>query len=478
MPNGTCSQMNGPTCASSGGLYRGDDTTCATANCPQPPPPTLGPDVYVGRITDVQCYGAVGAISGYAVGTDACNAGDAPVSWTSGNNQHPVIAQNLYRLMNGRFEQLGQSWLKHGFSSTNGSTCHTCTQPPGGSTQLGVGCSDAYGSGLNGSQTYLGPRSDVNATTGNYPYPPTIGYQQTGDAIYKRIQVPTTDVTPANNPGALYFADAHYVTADDAQWNNGLNNTTYCQVSMTTAVGTVPLVGGSHPMSPGIEAWKDQDPSVSLVTADYVDTSIQNRNITARFWVGAKATDNGNGTWHYEYAVYNHNASRNGGTFTVPVGPGATVTNIGFHAPASHSGEPFSNAAWTSSVSAAGVTFSTDSYATNANANAIRWGTLYTFRFDCDLGPAPGAASIGLFSPGSPSSVTASGVPLPLIPHCYPNCDNSTTGPALNVGDFTCFLSRFTGGDMYANCDNSTTPPVLNVADFTCYLSRFAAGCP
>jgi hypothetical protein len=61
---------------------------------------------------------------------------------------------------------------------------------------------------------------------------------------------------------------------------------------------------------------------------------------------------------------------------------------------------------------------------------------------------------------------------------CYANCDNSTTAPVLNVGDFTCFLQRFAAGDSYANCDNSTTAPVLNVGDFTCFLQRFAAGCP
>jgi hypothetical protein len=61
---------------------------------------------------------------------------------------------------------------------------------------------------------------------------------------------------------------------------------------------------------------------------------------------------------------------------------------------------------------------------------------------------------------------------------CYANCDNSTTAPVLNVGDFTCFLQRFAAGESYANCDNSTTPPVLNVGDFTCFLQSFAAGCP
>ncbi len=61
---------------------------------------------------------------------------------------------------------------------------------------------------------------------------------------------------------------------------------------------------------------------------------------------------------------------------------------------------------------------------------------------------------------------------------CYANCDESTTAPALNVADFTCFLQRFAAGDSYCNCDQSTSVPVLNVADFTCFLQSFAAGCP
>ena len=60
---------------------------------------------------------------------------------------------------------------------------------------------------------------------------------------------------------------------------------------------------------------------------------------------------------------------------------------------------------------------------------------------------------------------------------CYPNCDNSTTPPILNVLDFGCFLNKFSSGDTYANCDHSTTAPVLNVLDFGCFLNSFAAGC-
>jgi hypothetical protein len=68
--------------------------------------------------------------------------------------------------------------------------------------------------------------------------------------------------------------------------------------------------------------------------------------------------------------------------------------------------------------------------------------------------------------------------PAPLTVVCYPNCDQSTVPPILNVNDFSCFLNRFAAGTPYANCDGSTTAPQLNVLDFSCFLNRFASGCP
>ncbi|HEV8240530.1 MAG TPA: hypothetical protein VGS57_14270 [Thermoanaerobaculia bacterium] len=115
---------------------------------------TSGPDVTVFDITGVGNYTSTGAVNGYrgyAVGTTSCNVGDQPVWWCNTStgyctaDQHPVIAQNLYRLEAGRFEQIGLSWLKHGFLSTNSpsSTCnpqHPCAGAPFGGDQLGLGC--------------------------------------------------------------------------------------------------------------------------------------------------------------------------------------------------------------------------------------------------------------------------------------------------------------------------------------------------
>jgi hypothetical protein len=61
---------------------------------------------------------------------------------------------------------------------------------------------------------------------------------------------------------------------------------------------------------------------------------------------------------------------------------------------------------------------------------------------------------------------------------CYANCDCSSTSPALNVLDFSCFLNRYMAGDPYANCDGSTGTPVLTAADLVCFMERYVAGCP
>ena len=52
------------------------------------------------------------------------------------------------------------------------------------------------------------------------------------------------------------------------------------------------------------------------------------------------------------------------------------------------------------------VEWSTDTAAANANANAIRWGSLYNFRFDADAPPENVSATIGLFKTGTPADLS------------------------------------------------------------------------
>jgi hypothetical protein len=368
----------------------------AAQGCPNP---VSGPDVIVGDIPSASTFGAIGAMSAYSLGTTSCNVGDEELLWIANNNQHPVIGQNIYRMENGRFEQIGLGWLKHGFTALQQNLCCSCDSS-GTGTRLGVGCSDPYGSGLNGSQSGLGPRSQVNAFTGAFPYP-FQAQGQTGDRVYKRIQVPTDDVDPALHPTAQYFGEAQYVTPDDSAAGNGFNSVSYVPLnrSNSTTQGAYrlnPVNGGTVRELSAIRGWEAADSGV-IVEDIFVPGE-------GMFVAGSNAIDNGDGTWQYEYAVFNNNSDFSGQSFTIPFGDDVTAANVGMSFPMYHSGEPYTNQPWTASVTATGITWSTEAYAQNVNANALRWGTTYSFWFTADAPPTMAGASLGLFKPGNPGN--------------------------------------------------------------------------
>jgi hypothetical protein len=340
--------------------------------------PAPGPDVVVGTLTDFGNYGTNGSgIYAYSIGTDACNYGDTPIPWSTANNNHPVIAQQIYRLKGvagqpySRFEQLGMSWLKHGFAAVNGSTCHSCQ---GGGPGLGVGCSDPYSSGLNGSQGN-GPRSDVNPTTGVFPYPST-SYPAATPTIGRRIQIPGADVDPVQNPGALYWGEAHYVTPVDAAAGNGLNNASYRSLSFAAVSYNGTFSGSTTRFKPAIYAWQVADPAVQITTVDFPNDG--------RFDVAKRVTSLGGGNYHYEFCVHNHNSDRAAGGFTVNLPGGTVITGAGFRSVPYHSGEIWDGSTpWTATINGGSINWATpQTYQQNPNANALRWGTSYNFWFN------------------------------------------------------------------------------------------------
>lgn len=359
-----------------------------------------GADLIVGDIPNVSNYGTANGILGIAIGTTSCNVGSVEISWISNTNKHPVIGENLFRLKNGRFEQIGQAWLKHGFAALAENACGCGCIDPHDQRRLGVGCSDPYSSGTNGSQGGLGPKSEVNPETGYFPYPYT-GQGQTGNAIYKRLQVHNFDVDPTENPGALFFAEGQYVSSDDCDDNNQYNNASYRRIRATGRRGTTRLTFLLMPPTVrercGIEAWQDNDTGVRLT-----DLIVPGEG---RVIVGVKTSPAGNGLTHYEYAVHNYNFDRAFDRVTISAPGATTVTNIGFHDVDYHSGEPFDGTDWVGAYDGANVTWQTTPYETNPNANALRWGTLYNFRFDCDLAPGEGLIELGIFKPGATESV-------------------------------------------------------------------------
>ena len=410
----------------------------------------VGPDVIVGELPDVSFYtsgGAIGGMHAWSVGTTSCNIGNQPLEWISSTNRHPVISQNMYRLMQGRFEQIGQAFLKHGFTALQGNVCGSCTPHPNG-TYLGVGCSDPYSSSLNGSQSGLGPKSQVNAATGWFPYP--FANLPFSGALGRRLQARQTDIAL---PGALYFVASMYIAPDDIEAGNGNNNESYRRIGFN-ANFSLSLQGTTQRAKPAIQAWRDHglgvdmpDPSVSIVNADVPGDG--------RFILGCRVSDNGNGTWRYEYALQNFRSDRSGQAFSVPVPAGVNVTNVGFHDVDYHSGEPYSLTDWTPVVDSSGVTWATQTQAQNVNANALRWDTVYNFRFDADAAPGSGSVTLGLFKPGTPASigiaatVPAGGPPPPPV--------NDVCVTALTVG-----MGATGFATAYATTDGAGEPSCLS----------------
>jgi hypothetical protein len=374
-------------------------------------------------------YGEANGVRAFAVMAFACNEGDQGVRWDDElpepDNTHPIIATNMFRLRNGRIEQIGQAWVKHGGAAGQSDWCTKC-QPGGNSELLGVGCCDVYGTVLNGNQFGLGPKSEINAANGSFPFPfcsPGDGGMNCPPAnttlATRRLQAKTSDLDAS--PGVLYFIEVQYITSDDATLANprsDFNNASHRRISINEQGNLLAWQSDTALYEPGIKAWK-----LNGLGAGVIDPNVQEVNIDVtndgRFWIAAKATDLGGGLWQYEYAIQNLNSDRSAQAFHVPISAGTTISEIGFHDVDYHSGEPYSLTDWTPTTTDTEVQWNTQTFAENPNANALRWGTMYNFRFVANIPPSSGQVTLDLFKPGTPTSVSATTIvpsePLPAV---------------------------------------------------------------
>lgn len=405
--------------------------------CPGTGQQSSGPDVIIGTLChDANTNYAFSTVSGvdyeaFSMGTTSCNIGTTHLQWldsTSSDNRHPVIGQNFFRLKlvdgSRRFEQLAQAWLKHGFCALCGTAC--CTDRTDESCDfLGVGCSDPYSSSRNGSQTqFIGPKWEVNATTGVHPEPRSNPPGATSSNVSRRMHIRISELEVSNGSGDVnatrYFGEGQYVASDDSTPNPGNpaqsnknNNCSYRPISVSGSgtAWTFTAIGSTTRQQPAIRAWKATDPTASIpgVITQVLETNIvtpEDAGRSALLILAAQATKLQNGLWHYEYALYNMNSDRSVASFSLPVSDYASITNIGFRDVSYWDGDGPGNVTingndWPGLVSHGEIAWNMDA-SFGANSNALRWGTMYNFRFDCDVDPIEnGTVTMNQFKTGA-----------------------------------------------------------------------------
>jgi len=254
-------------------------------------------------------------------------------------------------------------------------------------------------------------------------------------------------------------------------------------------------------MQSAIRAWKDTD-----VTVRETDGQVSEEGL---FILAAKATDLGTGYFHYEYAVQNLSSDRSGGSFVVPLPVGAQVENAGFHDEDYHDGDGvgcdgvcnggsshgrwccvagdcpngacigatrhinFDGTDWPATQSPGRISWSTTPYAEDSNANALRWGTLYNFRFDANVPPGETTVFLGLFKPGFPSDLAFRTLgPEQAFIDCNQNeradlCDVNCAGIGCQAPCGTSEDCEPNGvpDECEANCNGNFQPDACDIAD-------------
>ncbi len=360
-------------------------------------------DVELGNVDGIQEVAHDGTYpagtAALSLATTACNVGDTDVPWHAPMaTDHPTIAMALYRMLNGRLEQVGVSWMKHGFYALSNNDCSICQDHSDG-TYLGIGCSDTYGVSNNSDRTYLGPRSEVNGYKGTWN---CVGSHFSGgvpDCVRRhgsaghgpldhRLVAQDADL---NLPGATYYYEGYYVVADDIDRSNNIGSK-ICTMSWNGSV------------------WNFQTPTVNnpLVTGPTINrfgelrTEVPVGDADGNVILAVQTTDLGFGRYHYEYALFNLNSDLQIGAVTIPIGADSSITNIGFH-----DSDPDPTNDWQVTIQNGTIRWSTDTYQNNPSANSLGFGLMFNFRFDSSQPPSSINADLGVFKPGGPTDVSA-----------------------------------------------------------------------
>jgi hypothetical protein len=353
----------------------------------------------IANITEVAHDGTYPAgTAAISMATTACNFGDTDVPWHAPMAvDHPTIAMALYRETDGRLEQIGTSWMKHGFYALSNNDCSTCQHHSDGSF-LGVGCSDTYGVMNNSDRNYLGPRKEIEpyksiwTCTGSHfsGGQPDCTRRHGGSGhgpLDHRLVALDADL---NLPGATYYYEGYYLVQDDADKSNNIGSRV-CTMSWDGSVWNFATPQVNNPLVPGatIQRFGNLRTTVAVGAGDgSVTLAVLPKQI--------------GGGYHYEYALFNFDSDRQIRSITIPIGADSTIRNIGFH---DSDADPTND--WQVTLENGTIRWETDTYGNNPDAHALSFGMMYNFRFDSDAPPVAIDATLGVFKPTGPAEVVA-----------------------------------------------------------------------
>jgi hypothetical protein len=470
---------------------------------------TNGTDTLVGSCSGVQTYGTRTVdgqnLRSFAVGTVTWNIGNRLMDWVSTTNAHPQLFQNIYRARGKQFEHVALGWGKHGFAVGNGtfnSSFGTCvTSVTGGTTgsKLGVNCSDSYGAGTNAGQSHLGPRFDCNPMTGAFTFPQTaiIPAVTSGDNVARRCVGLDSDFQAPASTGATYYAESFALAPDDASWGNSRNNYSTRKLAALPALSqgstTVTLNFATTPnyRATALEHFVADTAGVVLTRTDFHEqnVSILDRfeswdpgettlvmrpqpwaTVTTpafgRFLTASGSTDNGDGTWTYDYAVMNVNSHRAGASVRFRLPAGATVSSHSAFTPMYHSGDRVRNVPWNYDKDDVRLAWTVDPTTEQRavtgvgtvtfNPNALMFGAVHSFRFTVNKPPTLGWFHLGFFrAPADVNGYQKSSIAITdaVVPTACP-ADTGSQGAVaapdgvLDNNDFVVFIDRFFAGEL------------------------------
>lgn len=334
------------------------------------------------------------------------------------NDQHPYLIWNLYRIVDGRIEQIGRSGVKHAFLTVN----TACDANPGNGHILGRGCADTYGVGNNDSIGDLGPRSEIIPATGEWGRCGSVydrdcnGIRDSGSPCSNlpgvtdcsswsyRLQVDERDISPAQNPGASYWFESWYLVRDDINIYNTMQTrpATFNWSSGVWNVGNGP--GSELKLGAAIDRWLPRGTATSTEhSADIESEHGQGR-------VAVKVVPLDGGGWRYDYVVanfdfavaqvqYHDGQEGDPNKLQVLSNTGFTRFEVETAGPVPVSANGFSDGDridgndWVFSSTDSRLAWALPGRQPAGSVdNALNWGTMFRFSIESDVAPVPGVA--------------------------------------------------------------------------------------